>query len=202
MSEALKIPTSPQVGLYQNGGKRCIDFVGALGVLVVLAPALLLISALIIVTDPGPIIFVQRRVGRYGKVFHFFKFRSMPVGTKNLPSDQIGSVRLTWLGRLLRRTNLDELPQLVNILKGDMSFVGPRPSLPSQANLNKLRELHGALVCRPGLSGLAQVSSYDGMPIEAKASFDGEYAAAISLVRDVKIILRTFRYLTKPPPVY
>ena len=103
---------------------------------------------------------------------------------------------------MIRRTNLDELPQLFNILKGDMSIVGPRPPIPSQQELTELRKANGAIACRPGLTGLAQVSSFDGMTVPQKAAFDGEYAKRISFVGDITIILRTFVYLLKPPPVY
>lgn len=189
-------------GWYARGGKRAVD-IGCAGLgLLLLSPLLLVIAILILMTDPGSIIFVQERVGRDGRTFRFFKFRSMPVGTRNIAKDQLGQVRLTWFGRLLRRSNLDELPQLFNILRGDMSVVGPRPSLPSQQELIALRRDNGALACRPGLTGWAQVNAYDGMPLTEKARHDGDYAAAISLRQDVRIIVRTFAYLTKPPPIY
>jgi O-antigen biosynthesis protein WbqP len=195
-------PPSSSPGWYARAGKRAVD-IGCAGVgLLLLSPLLLVIALLILVTDPGPVIFVQERVGRQGRTFRFFKFRSMPVGTRNIAKDQLGQVRLTWFGRLLRRSNLDELPQLFNILRGDMSVVGPRPSLPSQQELIVLRQDNGALACRPGLTGWAQVNAYDGMPIADKARRDGEYASSISLRQDIRIILLTFGYLTKPPPVY
>lgn len=189
-------------GLYASYGKRTLDVMLALIALVVLAPLLVLIGLLIVVTDPGSIIFSQQRVGRNGQLFRFFKFRSMPMGTKNVPSDQIGHIKLTWFGNLLRRSNLDELPQLINILRGDMSVVGPRPPIPSQIELIELRAASGALSCRPGLTGLAQVSSYDGMTIAEKARYDALYATNISLLGDLRIVLRTFSYLMRPPPVY
>jgi O-antigen biosynthesis protein WbqP len=189
-------------GIYAYAGKRALDVVLALTALLVFAPLLILIGLLIVVTDPGPVIFSQQRVGRQGQVFRFFKFRSMPVGTKSLPSDQIGQIKLTWFGKLLRRSNLDELPQLINILRGDMSIVGPRPPIPSQVELIELRAANEALACRPGLTGLAQVSSFNGMTVAQKARYDAEYAANISLLGDLRIILRTFSYLTRPPPVY
>lgn len=203
-SDPLSAPAShhPTSGFYANVGKRLLDVILSLSALLGLAPLLLLIGLLIVTTDPGPVIFSQQRVGRRGQVFKFFKFRSMPVGTKNLPSDQIGQIKLTWFGKLLRRSNLDELPQLLNILRGDMSVVGPRPPIPSQVELIELRAANGALACRPGLTGLAQVSSFDGMSVAQKARYDGEYAANVSLLGDFRIILRTFSYLTHPPPVY
>lgn len=187
---------------YARWGKRCIDVVATASTCILLAPLLLVIAIMIKIFDPGPVIFRQTRVGRGGRLFTFYKFRSMPVGTKNLPSSQIGEVRLTWIGRILRRSNLDELPQLYNILRGDMSLVGPRPPIPSQTDLIELRRANGALDIRPGLTGLAQVNSYSGMSPEEKAALDGRYAGDVTMLADARIILRTVLYLTKPPPVY
>lgn len=188
--------------VYRNWGKRSVDVIAAVCAFIVLMPILALIAILIKVFDPGPIIFRQQRVGRGGKSFTFFKFRSMPVNTGDIPSDQVGQIKLTWIGRVIRRTNLDELPQLFNILRGDMSIVGPRPPIPSQTELLQARASNGADACRPGLTGLAQISSFDGMSVQQKAEFDGEYAANITFINDVMIILKTFGYLLKPPPVY
>lgn len=187
---------------YQRFGKRFFDLFIVVFATLVLSPFMLLIALMIKVFDPGPIIFKQKRVGRGGSVFDFYKFRSMPVNTGDLPSDKVGQVQLTWIGKFIRRTNLDELPQLFNVLKGDMSIVGPRPPIPSQTELTDLRRDNGALHCRPGLTGLAQVSSFDGMSVPEKAAFDGKYADSVSFWGDVRIILRTFVYLLKPPPVY
>lgn len=188
--------------VYQRFGKRLLDLLIVASATLVLLPFMLLLALLIKVFDPGPIIFKQKRIGRGGAVFDFYKFRSMPVNTGDLPSDKVGPLKLTWIGKLIRRTNLDELPQLFNVLKGDMSIVGPRPPIPSQTELTELRRDNGALECRPGLTGLAQVSSFDGMSVPQKAAFDGQYANKVSFWGDVSIILRTFVYLLKPPPVY
>lgn len=182
--------------------KRSFDIIISICCLVFPAPILLLIALLIKLQDGGPVIFVQKRVGRGGKLFNFYKFRSMPVNTVNVPSSEIGKIKITALGRVFRRTNLDELPQMYNILIGDMSFIGPRPPIPSQIDLIELRRENRSLDIRPGLTGWAQVNSYDSMPVEVKAAFDGEYARNIGFCMDVKIILRTFIYLTKKPPTY
>ena len=174
----------------------------ALVAVVALLPVLGVTALLIAVFDRGPILFIQQRVGRDGREFSFLKFRSMPVDTGNIPSDQIGTIRLTWIGRLIRRTNLDELPQLMNVIRGEMSIVGPRPPLPSQTELLRLRIESGAISCRPGLTGLAQINAYDGMSVVEKAEFDGRYAATVTLLGDLVIILRTFAYVLKKPPVY
>ncbi|MBR9907052.1 MAG: sugar transferase [Gammaproteobacteria bacterium] len=187
---------------YQRFGKRFFDLFIVVSATLVLSPFMILIALLIKVFDPGPVIFKQKRIGHGGSVFDFYKFRSMPVNTGDLPSDKVGQVQLTWIGKFIRRTNLDELPQLFNVLKGDMSIVGPRPPIPAQTELTELRRENGALLCRPGLTGLAQVSSFDGMNVPEKAAFDGKYADSVSFWGDVSIILRTFVYLLKPPPVY
>lgn len=188
--------------MYASFGKRALDLIAAAGALLVLSPLLLLVALLIRVFDPGPAIFRQQRVGKDGTPFTLYKFRSMPVNTGDIPSAGISAVRLAWTGKVIRRTNLDELPQLVNILKGDMSIVGPRPPLQSQSDLIDFRRANGALACRPGLTGWAQVNSFDGMSNAEKARLDGEYAARLSLAFDLRVILRTFAYLAKPPPKY
>ncbi|MDP5131228.1 MAG: sugar transferase [Paraglaciecola sp.] len=188
--------------MYASFIKRLFDLFIVFSATITLLPILILVALLIKIFDPGPIIFKQKRIGRNAEVFDFYKFRSMPVNTGDVPSDKLGKVQLTWIGKLIRRTNLDELPQLFNVLKGDMSIVGPRPPITSQQQLIDIRKNNGAIACRPGLTGLAQVSSFDGMTVEQKAVFDGEYAKNITFFGDVKIILRTFTYLLKPPPVY
>lgn len=183
-------------------GKRSMDIIFAFASTVILSPLLILVAILIKIFDPGPIVFKQKRVGKGGTIFLFYKFRSMPVSTGNLPSDQLGQIKLTWIGKAIRRTNIDELPQLFNILKGDMSIVGPRPPIPSQDKLTIIRQSNGAIFCVPGLTGLAQINSFSGMSVEEKARLDGEYANKLSFRLDVSIILKTFRYLLSPPPVY
>ncbi len=188
--------------MYLLFGKRILDICCALIAIILLMPLIILIALLIIIFDPGPVIFKQKRIGRNGAIFWFYKFRSMPVNTEDIPSDKLGAVWLSPIGKFIRRTNIDELPQLYNILKGDMSIVGPRPPIPSQIELVEARRKSGALSCRPGLTGLAQINSFDGMTIIQKAELDGRYAASQCLTGDLKIILGTFSYLLKPPPVY
>lgn len=187
---------------YNKFGKRLLDILIVFGAVVCLSPLMIITAILIKLFDPGPIIFKQQRIGRNGESFSFYKFRSMPVNTGDLASDQLGEVKLTWIGKVIRRTNIDELPQLLNILKGDMSIVGPRPPIGNQSELIAIRGENGALAMRPGLTGLAQVNSFDGMTVPQKAAFDGQYVKEVSLFTDVKIILNTVTYLFKPPPVY
>ncbi len=188
--------------MYLLFGKRFFDLLVSLFAMIILSPLLLITALLIKMFDPGPFIFRQKRVGRNGVIFDFYKFRSMPVNTGDIPSDEFGNIELTWVGRFIRRTNIDELPQLFNILMGNMSIVGPRPPIVTQYELIELRRASGALLFRPGLTGLAQVSSFDGMTVHEKSRFDAQYVMSISLSLDFKIIVKTFCYLLKPPPVY
>lgn len=188
--------------MYLLFGKRLFDICCAAFALMLLLPFLIFIAILIKAFDSGPVIFKQKRIGRDGVTFIFYKFRSMPVSTGDRPSSELGSVKIGPIGKFIRRTNTDELPQLLNILKGDMSIVGPRPPIPSQIELIEARRQNGALACRPGLTGLAQINSFNGMTAVEKAAFDGEYVSSISLIGDMKIIISTATYLLKPPPVY
>lgn len=188
--------------MYQGIVKRLLDILLAVIALVLLSPIMIVSALAIRLEDRGPIFFIQTRIGRAGKPFRFFKFRSMPVNTGDIPSAQARNIKVTRVGRVIRRTNIDELPQLLNILRGDMSVVGPRPAIPQQEELLRMRSENGAALFRPGLTGAAQVNSYDGMPEDEKAAWDGWYARDVSLGTDLKIILRTFMYLLKPPPAY
>jgi O-antigen biosynthesis protein WbqP len=187
---------------YRNHLKRLLDVVLVGISLLGLSPLMAFVAVAVRFEDGGPALFCQERVGRHGHRFRIFKFRSMVVNAGDLPSAEASALKVTRVGRFIRRTNLDELPQLFNIFLGDMSVVGPRPALPAQESLTALRRTNGALACRPGLTGLAQVSSYDGMPEEEKAGYDGSYASEITFVRDLWIILRTFAYLVHRPPTY
>lgn len=188
--------------MYVAWVKRLIDVVAVLVVAILLTPLLVAVAMAIRIFDSGPVIFRQQRIGRAGRSFIFYKFRSLPVTTGDIPSDALHAIELPWIGRFIRRTNIDELPQLFNILKGDMSIVGPRPPIPSQSELVEMRRKNGALNCRPGLTGLAQISAFDGMSASEKVAFDGRYAQSISFWTDAAIIMRTFGYLLSPPPKY
>lgn len=188
--------------MYSIYGKRFFDVFLAVFALSILSPIILFVAVTIYFFDSGPVFFKQERIGKKGKKFLIFKFRSMPVQTKNLPSDQIGTVQLTSLGMFIRKSNLDELPQFFNILRNEMSIVGPRPCMTTQKKLIELRRKNSSWFCKPGLTGLAQVMSFDGMSIEKKAELDKIYAKKISLWNDLKIIFKTFLYLLKTPPTY
>ena len=182
--------------------KRLFDILLSLILLVCLLPIFLIIFFIVRLQDGGPSIFRQDRIGKEGVVFRIYKFRSMTLCTPNLESKDTKKLQITPFGKLIRRTNIDELPQFYNVLKGDMSFIGPRPPIPSQTELIELRRMNGALQLSPGLTGWAQVNSYDGMSVSEKAKFDGEYASKISFRFEVLILFKTILYFTKKPPTY
>ena len=188
--------------MYKLYIKRLLDIFISVITIVLLSPVYIIVAIIIKLQDGGPSFFVHERVGLKGKGFQLLKFRSMPVDTANVDSSQTTLLKITPFGKFIRRTNIDELPQLFNILKGDMSIVGPRPALASQEQLVKLRMSNGAYECKPGLTGLAQINSYDNMPVEEKAIWDIKYANRINFINDIKIIILTFSYLLKPPPTY
>jgi O-antigen biosynthesis protein WbqP len=182
--------------------KDIIDKCFAFFIVLILLPVYLIIGIFIKFHDGGPVIFKQKRVGVNGHQFDFMKFRSMPVNTPNVVSTQTAVLKVTPIGKFIRRTNLDEIPQFINVLKGDMSIIGPRPSLPSQTSLIEMRTQNGAIKLRPGLTGWAQVNAYDYMPEEEKARLDGEYFEKFGILIDLRIVLGTIKYFTKKPPVY
>ena len=188
--------------LYQHVFKRIFDLLIATLALLVLSPLMLLTAVAIMLEDGPPALFRQERVGRECLAFTIFKFRSMPVATPSLPSSAASALRVTRVGAFIRRTNIDELPQLLNVLRGEMSIVGPRPGLKSQAQLMEMRRARGVDRLRPGLTGLAQVNSFDGMTDLQKVEWEARYAGEVSFLADLMIVLRTFTYLLKRPPVY
>jgi len=157
-------------------------------------PIFAVVAILVKATTKGPIFFTQKRYGRGRKFFRIYKFRSMYVDApKDVPTHllQNPQAMITPIGRFLRKTSLDELPQLLNILKGDLSLVGPRPALWNQDDLIAEREKYGANDIPVGLTGLAQVSGRDELPIEKKAAYDGEYARRMNFFLDIVILFRT-----------
>lgn len=187
---------------YDPECKRAFDILASGVAILALSPVLLVVGLAIRVEDGTPVIYRQTRLGRDDRMFTIFKFRSMPTSTEIAPSIGMGSAKVTRVGRVIRRLNIDELPQLFNILRGEMAVVGPRPALPSQETLIARRAEGPARRLRPGLTGLAQVRAYDGMTEEAKAVYDNRYAARVSLIADIKIVASTVIYLFKPPPTY
>ena len=176
--------------------KRFLDVLLSLAGLIILSPLFLVLSVCIKAESKGPVIFSQKRIGRNCTHFYIYKFRTMRIDTpKDIPTHLLDNPDqyVTKTGRFLRRTSLDELPQLVNILRGEMSVVGPRPALWNQYDLVRLREDNGANKIRPGLTGWAQVNGRDDLPIPVKVRFDGEYVEKMCLAFDWKIILMTIK---------
>ncbi len=188
--------------MYQAFGKRLFDITWAVFFLVAISPLCLLTMAAIRVFDGPPTLFRQKRIGRHGDAFEMLKYRSMALGSGDLASIDAQTLQISPVGKLIRRTNIDELPQLINILKGDMSVVGPRPALPSQVDLINARKDLDVLFLSPGLTGLAQVNSFDGMSDKDKAEWDSKYASSVNFLGDLVIIVRTLSYLLRRPPVY
>jgi O-antigen biosynthesis protein WbqP len=187
---------------YERTTKRALDVLGSLIAIAFATPFLVLISLAILVDDGRPILFRQRRVGANGGLFNITKFRTYPTDAPELDSSAATALEPTRFGRLLRRTSLDELPQFTNVLSGDMSLVGPRPALPSQHELLELRAACGASRLRPGMTGLAQVESYDGMTATAKAEFDCQYSQRVTVRTDAALLLKTVKYVLAEPPTY
>jgi O-antigen biosynthesis protein WbqP len=167
--------------------------VALLAGLVFLIP-LLLVAAMVRITSPGPALYWSDRVGRKNRLFKMPKFRSMRTDTPAVATHLLGNpeVYLTPIGGFLRKSSLDELPQLWSILRGDMSFVGPRPALFNQDDLVALRTQEGVDALRPGLTGWAQINGRDELPIPEKVAFDVEYLRKRSLMFDFRILVMTF----------
>ena len=174
--------------------KRLYDTIGSFIAVVLLSPLFLIIMLLIKIDSKGPILFKQKRVGRNKKHFYILKFRTMKINTpKETPTHMLENPQqyITRIGKFLRKTSLDELPQMINIIKGDMSIIGPRPALWNQYDLIEERDKYDVHRLYPGITGFAQIKGRDTLPIKYKAELDGQYVKKISLWLDVKILFLT-----------
>ena len=174
--------------------KRFLDIVLSAAGLLVLSPILLIIAVAIKLDSKGPVLFKQKRVAKGKEHFQILKFRTMYADVpKDVPTHLLADPesKIKKIGRFLRKSSLDELPQIWNILVGEMSIIGPRPALWNQFDLIAERDKYGANDVRPGLTGLAQVKGRDELPIEVKAKYDGEYAQNVTFANDVKIFFKT-----------
>lgn len=180
--------------------KQLLDYLGSSILTIVLSPILLIITISIKLDSNGPVLFKQKRIGKNQTEFNIYKFRTMRTDTpKDMPTHlfQNSESYITKVGRFLRKSSLDELPQLFNILKGEMSFIGPRPALWNQYDLIEQREIQkekfgvSANAVKPGITGWAQVNGRDELPIPIKAGYDGEYARNVSFSFDIKILFLT-----------
>lgn len=181
--------------MYQKYVKNILDFFFSLLLILLLSPLFLIISLISKIKEPkGTILFRQKRAGENNQPFICYKFRSMkmsaPANASTWEIENPDELMTSW-GKVLRKTSLDELPQLFNILKGDMSFIGPRPVILKETKLLELREANGASTAKPGITGLAQISGRDNLSPADKADLDGKYAAKISFINDIKILLST-----------
>ncbi len=185
--------------------KYLFDWLAAFVAVVVFLPILILpIAILIKFTSKGPVLFKQKRIGQNKKYFYLMKFRTMWIDTPNdVPTHQLKDPQkwITPIGKFLRKTSLDELPQLFNILKGEMSIIGPRPALWNQYDLIQERDKYGVNALRPGVSGWAQINGRDKLSIPLKAKLDGEYMKKKSFWFDILIIIRTAAKLFKDDSV-
>jgi O-antigen biosynthesis protein WbqP len=173
--------------------KRALDISACALFLALFWPVLLTILIAIRLHSPGSAIFAQVRVGKNGRAFTCYKLRTMYSGTANLPTHQVEASAVTPIGELLRRFKIDELPQLWNVLLGDMSLVGPRPCLPSQIELVDARERLGVFTVRPGITGLAQISGVDMSDPHRLAEIDARYVRTQTVIGDLRLIWATLR---------
>lgn len=186
--------------MYQKFGKRALDVVLSGCGIVVLAPVYLILAAAIKMDDPGPVFFRQKRVGIHKSHFQIMKFRTMKMETpKDVPTHLLENPEqyITRVGKILRKTSLDELPQIFQIFTGEMSIIGPRPALWNQYDLIEERDKYGANDVRPGLTGWAQINGRDELPIDVKARFDGEYVKKMSFLFDCKCFFGTIASVLK-----
>ena len=177
--------------------KRIIDIICSILGLIILIPFFLIIAIAIKIESKGPVIFKQKRIGKDGQVFEIYKFRSMVVGAEKMGTgvySKKGDSRVTKVGKFIRATSIDELPQLLNILKGEMSFIGPRPWIPEYYEFFTEEQKRRSDVL-PGISGLAQVKGRNKINIFKKINYDIEYVDKISLLMDIKIIFLTIKQL-------
>ena len=182
--------------MYRRFVKRLLDVVLSLGGIIVLALPLAVIALAVKLDSPGPVFFRQKRFGIHKSFFNILKFRTMRTDTpKDMPTHLLSDPTrwITKTGAFLRKTSLDELPQLFNILLGHMSVIGPRPALWNQEDLIALRDQYGANDVMPGLTGWAQINGRDELPLDVKARLDGEYARNISFAFDVKCFFGTVK---------
>ncbi|MDM7530323.1 sugar transferase [Lacticaseibacillus paracasei] len=189
------------LGAYQEIGKRFFDIIFAVAGLAMCAIPMVIVAFLVRRTSPGPAFFRQLRAGRGGKMFVMYKFRSMYIqAPEKANKDFTAEARtqyITRIGKFLRKTSIDELPQMINVLRGEMSFIGPRPLARTDETVLKLRAESGADRVRPGISGLAQVNGRNEISDEVKAKWDADYAQNCTLIEDLKIVVRTLSEVVK-----
>lgn len=186
--------------MYKHFFKRLIDLLLSFLAIVVLIPVWIILAIAIFISDPGPIFFTQKRVGKNKKIFKILKFRTMKTSTPHdMPTHMLENPEqyITKVGRFLRKTSLDELPQVFNIFASQMSIIGPRPALWNQDDLIAERDKYGANDIKPGLTGWAQINGRDELEIPVKAKLDGEYVQKMSFIFDCKCFFGTIKSVLK-----
>lgn len=186
--------------MYRTFFKRLLDIILSGCAIVILSPLLLIIAVAIQIDDPGPVMFRQKRVGIHKTHFSIMKFRTMKMDTpRDTPTHLLENPEqyITKVGKFLRKSSLDELPQIFQIFTGKMSIIGPRPALWNQFDLIAERDKYGANDVRPGLTGWAQINGRDELPIDVKARFDGEYVEKLSFLFDCKCFFGTIGAVLK-----
>ena len=174
--------------------KRLFDFVMSLIGIIVLSPIILIVALAVKLTSPGPMLFKQRRIGKNNDEFQIYKFRTMRIDTPNVPTHLLENPEqwITPVGKFLRKTSLDELPQILQIVVGKMAIIGPRPALWNQYDLIEERDKYGANDILPDLTGWAQINGRDEIPLSLKVKLDKEYLEKKNFLFDIKIIFLTF----------
>ena len=185
--------------MYKHFFKRIFDFILSLIGSIILFPFFIIFGIIIFIDDPGPIFFTQKRVGKNKKLFRLIKFRTMKPKTPDIPTHLLENPEqyITRFGKFLRKTSIDELPQIWNILIGKMSIIGPRPALWNQDDLIAERDKYGANNIKPGLTGWAQINGRDELEIPVKAALDGEYVEKLSFAFDCKCFFGTIKAVFK-----
>ena len=173
--------------------ERFLDVIISLLILVILSPLFLILAVIIKLNSKGPVFFTQMRIGKGNELFKFYKFRTMKIGTPNVATDKLDNSKsyITSVGKVLRKTSIDELPQLINTLKGDMTFVGPRPALYNQKALKDMRTKVGVHKLVPGVTGWAQINGRDDNDDRKKTEYDLYYLKNKSFLLDIKILFST-----------
>lgn len=190
--QSIILANSQDQNIVYRIGKRLIDVLFSVAVITLAGWILAIVWALVRLGSSGPGIFAQERVGQNGKTFICYKFRTMKAGTKQAGTHEMTADAITGIGAFLRKTKIDELPQVWNLLRGELSLVGPRPGLPVQTKLTEERQAHGVFSVLPGITGLAQINGVDMSDPERLARMDAQYIAQRGLLLDLKIVLATF----------
>lgn len=179
--------------------KRFFDILVSLLAILILSPLFAAVAVIILIDDGAPVVFKQKRIGRDAKPFMVYKFRTMKKDTRTAATINLteSSAQITRSGRFLRKTSIDELLQLFNVLDGTMSIVGPRPLIPEEKEIHAMRTLYGVYKVRPGITGLAQVNGRDALDDAAKAEYDREYVQKQSFMLDLKILFHTVMVVLK-----